>query len=65
MPLNQVIVADESSGDALGSCEDICEDKGFGFIKPDNDSDEVYAHRKINGDGTHRIAYLTEGDEVT
>ena len=49
----------------LGVVKTFVEDKGFGFITPDDDSDEVYAHRKIHGDGTDRIAYLTEGDEVT
>mmetsp|Transcript_111455 Transcript_111455/g.347409 ORF Transcript_111455/g.347409 Transcript_111455/m.347409 type:complete len:102 (+) Transcript_111455:74-379(+) len=41
------------------------EDKGFGFITPDDGGDDVFVHRKCYGEGNDRSAYLEEGDKVT
>eukprot|EP00408_Alexandrium_pacificum_P056464 CAMPEP_0171169068 /NCGR_PEP_ID=MMETSP0790-20130122/8027_1 /TAXON_ID=2925 /ORGANISM="Alexandrium catenella, Strain OF101" /LENGTH=118 /DNA_ID=CAMNT_0011633911 /DNA_START=73 /DNA_END=429 /DNA_ORIENTATION=- len=41
------------------------EEKGFGFITPDDGGDDVFVHRKCFGEGNDRSAYLEEGDKVT
>ena len=38
------------------------DDKGFGFITPDDGGDDVFVHRLCAGDD--RSAYLEEGDKV-
>merc|ERR1711862_366673 len=39
------------------------EDKGFGFITPDDGGEDVFVHRSVNGQD--RDAYLEEGQSVT
>merc|ERR1712070_218100 len=38
-------------------------DKGWGFITPDDGGEDVFVHRKCNGED--RTAYLESGDAVT
>ena len=45
-----------------GTVKKFFEDKGFGFITPDDGSEDIFVHRKCNGED--RSAYLDEGDKV-
>merc|ERR1712204_142816 len=45
-----------------GVVKKFIEDKGFGFITPDEGGDDVFVHRKCAGED--RSAYLEEGDKV-
>merc|ERR1711966_290833 len=45
-----------------GTVKKFIEDKGFGFITPDDGGEDVFVHRKCNGED--RSAYLQEGDKV-
>jgi CspA family cold shock protein len=47
----------------MGTIKKIVKDKGFGFIVPDDGSDEVFFHRSRLG-GKIQFEDLREGDEV-
>eukprot|EP00931_Biecheleriopsis_adriatica_P014997 TRINITY_DN11719_c0_g1_i3.p2 TRINITY_DN11719_c0_g1~~TRINITY_DN11719_c0_g1_i3.p2 ORF type:complete len:101 (-),score=30.94 TRINITY_DN11719_c0_g1_i3:164-466(-) len=46
-----------------GTVKKFFEEKGFGFITPDDGGDDVFVHRAQCGED--RSAYLEEGDQVT
>lgn len=46
-----------------GTIKKIVKDKGFGFIVPDDGSDDVFFHRSLVGPKM-RFEDLREGDEV-
>jgi cold shock CspA family protein len=48
----------------LGTVREFLMHEGYGFIDPDDGSEAIFVHRKINGDGTDRSAYLAVGDRV-